>query len=74
MSEWQAHVYCTCFRDGAVQDLPHPRSALTVNRFGVVTLVDSTDHASDPDDLWTWRMRFAEDEQGGQPPCAHDQM
>jgi len=74
MSEWDAHVYCTCFRDGLTSEAPYPRSDLTVNRFGVVTLVGSDDHAEDPEDLWCWRVGMAEDGGEAPPPCAHNDM
>lgn len=77
MSEWEAHVYCTCFQEGLTSEPPYPRSELTVNRFGVVTSIGSIDHAKDPDDLWNWRGGFVADGDGlrdGSPPCAHDHM
>lgn len=74
MSEWDAHVFCTCFRDGLTSEPPYPRSDLTVNRFGVVTLAGSKDHAEDPEDLWCWRVGMTEDGDKAPPPCAHTDM
>ena len=74
MSEWDAHVYCTCFRDGLTSDPPYPRSDLTVNRFGVVTLTGSNDHAEDPEKLWCWRVGMTEDGGEAPSPCAHRDM
>lgn len=51
MSEWHAHVYCSCFQRGLTIEPPYPRFELTVNRFGVVTLVNSSNHAEDLDPL-----------------------
>lgn len=74
MSDWNAHVYCTCFQDGMASTPPYPRSNLTVNRFGVVTLVGSNDHAEDPDDLWCWRVGMTEDGGSTPSPCTHNDM
>lgn len=74
MSEWDAHVHCTCFRDGLTSEPPYPRSDLTVNRFGVVTLVGGNDHAEDPKELWCWRVGMTEDGGEARPPCAHSDM
>lgn len=77
MSEWEAVVYCTCFQDGLTREPPFPTGDLTVNRFGVVTLVGSTDHANDPDALWWWRFGLTTDEgltDQETSPCAHDNM
>lgn len=75
MSEWDAHVFCTCFQDGLTREPPYPRSDLTVNRFGVVTLVGSTDHSNDPDDLWCWRVGMTKDPPlEARQPCTHDNM
>lgn len=74
MSEWDAHVHCTCFQDGLTTEPPYPRSELIVNRFGVVTLAGSTDHSEDPDDLWSWRCGYSEDGYEVPYPCEHDQM
>jgi len=74
MSEWDAHVHCTCFQDGLTTEPPYPRSELTVNRFGVVTLAGSTDHAEDPDDLWNWRFGYSGDGCDAPFPCSHDGM
>lgn len=71
MSEWEGHVYCTCFQGGLTGEPPCPRSDLTVNRFGIVTLVGSTDHAEDPDALWCWRMGMTENGDDTAPACAH---
>lgn len=77
MSEWDAFVFCTCFQDGLTTEPPYPRSDLTINRFGVVTLADSTDHTKDPETLMDWRQGW-----GGfdlpfdepNPPCVHEYM
>lgn len=45
-----------------------------MNRFGVVTLVGSSDHAEDPDDLWRWRVGMTEDCADAPGPCSHDYM
>lgn len=79
MSEWDAQVYCTCFQDRLLEiEPPYPRSQLTVNRFGIVTLVGSTNHADDPDDLWDWRCGWSgEDDDRDESrcsPCSHDWM
>lgn len=74
MSEWDAHVYCTCFLKGLTSDPPYPRSELTVNRFGVVTLNGSEDHSKDPEDLWGWRVGWGMDGCEVPSPCEHDDM
>ena len=77
MSEWDACVYCTCFQDGLTNDPPYPRSELTVNRFGVVTMVGSTDHAEDPKPLWCWRVGMSVDDphtDEAPQPCRHHNM
>lgn len=78
MSEWQAHVHCTCFQKELTTEPPYPRSELTINRFGVVTMIASTDHAEDPEDLWNWRFGYLDGADGsalpGKPPCSHDHM
>lgn len=77
MSEWQAHVHCTCFQNGLTTEPPYPRSALTINRFGVVTMIGSTDHSEDPEDLWNWRAGYHDDGDGPleeRPACAHHGM
>ncbi|WP_018180902.1 hypothetical protein [Jongsikchunia kroppenstedtii] len=74
MSEWDAHVHCTCFLDGLTSAPPYPRSELTVNRFGVVTLLHSHDHSEDPEDLWCWRVGMTADGADAPQPCRHDNM
>lgn len=74
MSEWQAHVFCTCFKDGSTSEPPLPRTALEVNRFGVVTLKGSVDHSEDPDELWCWRVGMTVDGSDAPHPCEHDWM
>lgn len=71
MSEHEAYVACTCFRDGLTSEPPVPRSALTFDRFGNVTLRSSRSPEEDPEPLWDWRSGW---EEVGPPACAHDHM
>lgn len=74
MSEWDAHVYCTCFQEGRTSEPPYPRSELIVNKCGVVTLVGSDDHSKDPEDLRGWRVGWGVDGREAPNPCEHDDM
>jgi hypothetical protein len=68
VSDWQAHVHCTCFQDGLTTEPPRPRSQLVINRFGVVTIIGSTDHSEDPEDLSAWRCGYFDDRDGSSQP------
>lgn len=78
VSEWMAVVYCTCFQDGLTREPPLDRTQLTVNRFGVVTVVGSEDHSEDPERLWHWRVGMAlfdeSDIDDAPPACEHHDM
>lgn len=77
MSEWEGVVFCTCFQDGLTREPPVPRDMLTINKFGIVTLAGSTDHAEDPDDLWCWRVGMTLNRPANEDapqPCRHHYM
>lgn len=56
MSEWEAFVCCTCYRDGRATKPPFPCDELMVNHHGIVTLKRSENPGQDPDELWNWRV------------------
>lgn len=72
MSEWEAFVCCTCYRDGRATEPPCSHDELMVNHHGIVTLKRSKNPGQDPDDLWNWRVGDRGDLTGR--ACVHPWM